>query len=148
MVDWLHAHLAEPLRAEDAARIAHISPAAFSRFFKRELGKTFTDYLNDARCSAAAMALRHWLRDWRRSPNRPTRAPRFPESVVLLLEQLEWERLGEQRLDVPVTCAALVQERASLATEAGTLPTQPGGRHLKSPYGTGAIMADGGFRTV
>ena len=58
VVDWLHAHLAEPLRAEDAARIAHISPAAFSRFFKRELGKTFTDYLNDARCSAAAMALR------------------------------------------------------------------------------------------
>lgn len=62
VVDWVHAHFAEPLRTEDAARTAHISPAAFSRFFKRELGKTFTDYLNDIRCSTAALALRQSTR--------------------------------------------------------------------------------------
>ncbi len=58
VIGWIHAHLAEPLYVEDAARVAHISPAAFSRFFRRETGKTWTTYLNDVRCSEAAVRLR------------------------------------------------------------------------------------------
>lgn len=58
VIGWIHAHLAEPLYAADAARVAHISPAAFSRFFRRETGKTWSTYLNDVRCSEAAVRLR------------------------------------------------------------------------------------------
>ena len=58
VIDWIQAHLAEPLSLEDAARQAHVTPAAFSRFFKRETGKTFTDYVNDLRCSEACVRLR------------------------------------------------------------------------------------------
>lgn len=57
VVDWIHNHLADELRAEHAARIAHVTPAAFSRFFRREVGKTFTRYVNDVRCSEACVRL-------------------------------------------------------------------------------------------
>ena len=38
--------------------MAHVTPAAFSRYFHREVGKTFTRYLNDVRCSQACVRLR------------------------------------------------------------------------------------------
>ena len=58
VIDWLQRHLAEDLRVDDAARLAHVTPAAFSRWFKREVGKTFTQYLNDLRFGAACVRLR------------------------------------------------------------------------------------------
>lgn len=58
VIDWLQRHLAEELRVDDAAKLAHVSPAAFSRWFKREVGKTFTQYLNDLRFGAACVRLR------------------------------------------------------------------------------------------
>lgn len=57
MLGWIHGHLAEPLRVADAARIVGVSPAAFARFFRREMGKSFIDFVNDARCSLAALQL-------------------------------------------------------------------------------------------
>jgi AraC-like DNA-binding protein len=57
VVDWIHNRLDQPLRVADAAKIAHVSSAAFSRFFSREVGKTFTRYLNDVRCSEACVRL-------------------------------------------------------------------------------------------
>ena len=48
--------------SSDAARVAHVSPAAFSRFFSRETGKTWTAYVNDVRCSEAAVRLRQGRR--------------------------------------------------------------------------------------
>jgi AraC-like DNA-binding protein len=57
-LDWIHRHLARELRVEDAARVAHVTPAAFSRYFHREVGKTFTRYVNDVRCSEACLKLR------------------------------------------------------------------------------------------
>lgn len=62
VIGWIHAHLAEPLSVEEAARVAHITPAAFSRFFRRETGKTWSTYLNDVRCSEAAVRLREGSR--------------------------------------------------------------------------------------
>jgi AraC-like DNA-binding protein len=58
VVRWIHEHLSQNLSIEDAAAKVHVSPAAFSRFFRRSLGKTFTEYVNDLRCTEAAIQLR------------------------------------------------------------------------------------------
>jgi AraC-like DNA-binding protein/quercetin dioxygenase-like cupin family protein len=58
VVRWIQEHLAQNLCMEDAAAQVHVSPAAFSRFFRRSLGKTFTEYVNDLRCTEAAIQLR------------------------------------------------------------------------------------------
>lgn len=57
VLNWIEAHLADELSVEDAAVVAHVSPAAFGRFFRREVGKSFTAYVNDARCGWAALRL-------------------------------------------------------------------------------------------
>jgi AraC-like DNA-binding protein len=57
VLNWIESHLASELRVEDAATVAHVSPAAFARFFRREVGKSFTEYVNDARCGWAALRL-------------------------------------------------------------------------------------------
>lgn len=53
VLDWIHRHLSREITARAAARQAHVSAGAFSRWFRREVGRTFTEYVNDARCSAA-----------------------------------------------------------------------------------------------
>lgn len=50
-------HLGEELRVEQAAALVHVTPAAFARLFRREVGKGFVEYVNDARCSWAALRL-------------------------------------------------------------------------------------------
>jgi AraC-like DNA-binding protein len=57
VLSWIESHLADELRVEDAAAVAHVSTAAFGRFFRREVGKSFTAYVNDARCGWAALRL-------------------------------------------------------------------------------------------
>ena len=58
VIDWIRRHLARELTVEAAARLVHVSPAAFSRYFRREVGKSFTRYVNDMRCSEACLRLR------------------------------------------------------------------------------------------
>jgi AraC-like DNA-binding protein len=58
IIGWIHRHMANDLRVGAAADIAKVTPAAFSRFFRREVGKTFTQYVNDVRCSEACIQLR------------------------------------------------------------------------------------------
>ena len=58
VVRWIHENLSDDLTIEAASAKVHVSPAAFSRFFKRSLGKTFTEYVNDLRCTEAAIQLR------------------------------------------------------------------------------------------
>ncbi len=57
VLNWIEAHLADELTVQAAAAVAHVSPAAFGRFFQREVGKSFTAYVNDARCGWAALRL-------------------------------------------------------------------------------------------
>jgi AraC-like DNA-binding protein len=57
VLNWIESHLADELSVESAAAMAHVSPAAFGRFFRREVGKSFTAYVNDARCGWAALRL-------------------------------------------------------------------------------------------
>lgn len=57
LLNWIEAHLDNELRVDEAAALVHVSPAAFARFFRREVGKSFTEYVNDARCGWAALRL-------------------------------------------------------------------------------------------
>ena len=57
LLRWIQAHLGEDLNVPDAAAQVGVSTAAFARFFRREVGKGFVDFVNDARCSWAALRL-------------------------------------------------------------------------------------------
>lgn len=54
---WIDSRYSEALCVEEAARLVHVSPAAFSRYFRREVGKRFSEYVNDVRCSEACLLL-------------------------------------------------------------------------------------------
>ncbi|MBL8329085.1 MAG: helix-turn-helix domain-containing protein [Rubrivivax sp.] len=57
VLSWIEDHLSEVLTVHEAASLAHVTPAAFARFFRREMGRSFIEYVNDARCSWAALRL-------------------------------------------------------------------------------------------
>lgn len=58
VLEWMHRQLHTELPLAEAARRAHVSEAAFSRFFRRETGRTWTEAVNELRCSEAARRLR------------------------------------------------------------------------------------------
>jgi AraC-like DNA-binding protein len=58
VIGWIHRRMDRELTVAEAARVARITPGAFSRFFRHEVGKTFTEYVNDVRCSEACIRLR------------------------------------------------------------------------------------------
>lgn len=49
--------LADPPSQDEAARMAGMSPSAFSRYFKRRAGKTYLEYVNELRVGTASRAL-------------------------------------------------------------------------------------------
>ena len=55
--DYIASHYSEPLRLEQLASIAGMSPTAFSRFFRARTGKTLSSYITDFRVGSAARAL-------------------------------------------------------------------------------------------
>lgn len=57
LLRWIQAHLADEIHVAEAAALVGVSPAAFARFFRREAGQGFIDFVNDARCSWAAQRL-------------------------------------------------------------------------------------------
>ncbi len=54
---FINDHYTEPITQAQAAASIHMSPAAFSRFFKRLTRKTFVDYLHEIRIGRACRAL-------------------------------------------------------------------------------------------
>jgi len=50
---YIDRHLTEPIDREHAAAVAHLSPGAFSRFFKMRTGKTLPEYVNALRIGRA-----------------------------------------------------------------------------------------------
>jgi AraC-like DNA-binding protein len=54
---YLSQKAGEAVSQADAARLAGLSPAAFSRFFRRASGKTFQAYVTDMRLSEVCRQL-------------------------------------------------------------------------------------------
>lgn len=54
---YINAHLAETIERGEAARQAHLSEGAFSRFFKLRTGKTLPRYVNELRVGRACRRL-------------------------------------------------------------------------------------------
>ncbi len=57
VLKYIETNFNQPLSLEDVAEIANLSPAYFSRKFKKETGITFKDYLNFIRNKRACQAL-------------------------------------------------------------------------------------------
>ena len=49
VLDYVNASIADGVEQREAARQAGLSPAAFSRYFRRKLGHTFGDFMNEVR---------------------------------------------------------------------------------------------------
>ena len=54
---YVSAHYDRPLRLGELAAIAHMTPSAFSRAFRRATGRTLTAYVNEVRVGAACRML-------------------------------------------------------------------------------------------
>jgi AraC-like DNA-binding protein len=53
----VEANSAREIMHRDVARLAGFSPSAFCRFFKRQMGRTFSDHVNDVRLARACVEL-------------------------------------------------------------------------------------------
>jgi AraC-like DNA-binding protein/quercetin dioxygenase-like cupin family protein len=54
---YIQIHSAERVTLEQVATLVHLSRSAFSKFFKRATGKTFSDYVNDIRIGNSCFML-------------------------------------------------------------------------------------------
>lgn len=57
VLDYLNAHYHEDLTIGDVSRVAGMADASFSRYFKRSMGNSLTDFLNRLRVSKACHLL-------------------------------------------------------------------------------------------
>ena len=57
VLSYLSQNASERISQKDAADLVRLSPAAFSRFFRRAVGKTFSSYLTDLRLSDVSRRL-------------------------------------------------------------------------------------------
>ena len=59
LLEWLDLNLGDPLTQQDAAMRLRMSPAAFSRWFKANMGCAFTRYLNNIRVARVCAGIAH-----------------------------------------------------------------------------------------
>lgn len=59
ITDYIHDHLEEQLLAQHVAQKMNMSYSHFCRYFKKEMGKSFSEYVSFARLQRAVWMLRH-----------------------------------------------------------------------------------------
>ena len=57
IIGYIHAHLGPDLTQREVAEAARLSPAAFSQFFRRSLGTSYVNYINELKIRNACRAL-------------------------------------------------------------------------------------------
>jgi AraC-like DNA-binding protein len=57
VTSYVLARLDQPITQHEVARLIHMSPSSFGRFFKQLAGRTFIDYLNELRIGEACRLL-------------------------------------------------------------------------------------------
>ena len=57
ILGYIHAHLGPELTQHEVAEAARLSPAAFSQFFRRSLGTSYVQYVNELKIRNASRAL-------------------------------------------------------------------------------------------
>jgi transcriptional regulator GlxA family with amidase domain len=57
VVQYIQKHLDETIYLESLAELVHLSPGAFSRFFKTRTGKTVPGFINELRIGRACRLL-------------------------------------------------------------------------------------------
>ena len=57
VLKFVQDHYREPITVSQAAAMLHLSDSAFCKYFKRSMGKTFSDFVNDIRITQAASLL-------------------------------------------------------------------------------------------
>ena len=57
VLEWLEQNASGPINQSDSAKLVHMSPAAFSRFFSKKTGRNFSRYLNEIRIARACSDL-------------------------------------------------------------------------------------------
>lgn len=55
--NYIQEHFKKPITLDELANIAHMNPASFSRFFKKNIGKSPINYLNEIRVNMACTKL-------------------------------------------------------------------------------------------
>lgn len=59
LLAWVECNLGEPITQQDAAARVRMSPAAFSRWFKQNMGCVFKRYLNELRVARVCAEITH-----------------------------------------------------------------------------------------
>ena len=57
-LSYVRSHFVERISLDEVARVVHLSPSYFSRLFKAETGRTFSEYLQALRIEQAKSFLR------------------------------------------------------------------------------------------
>lgn len=56
-IDYVKKHLHEEIKQPDVAKLVHMAPQSFSRFFKAQTGRTFVSFVNEIRIAEACHLL-------------------------------------------------------------------------------------------
>ena len=59
VTDYVNAHYSEPVSLQDAAAVIALNPEYFCRFFKKNMGITFLEYVNQVRFSHVCQDILH-----------------------------------------------------------------------------------------
>ena len=59
IINWIQEKMREKIYVEDAAKLIYMSESTFRRFFKKNTGKSFVDYINELRINSACQMFTH-----------------------------------------------------------------------------------------